>query len=255
MKLRILGCHGGSSLNHRNVTFLIDDRIALDAGSLAVGLTVEDQGAIETVLVTHSHLDHVGDLGTFCDTRAQMGTRELLIAGMRETIEALKAHFFNDVLWPDFVKISMGSGPTVVLRELSLEEPVRLSGLRVTPISVDHTVPSCGFLISDDAGTLAYTGDTGPTERFWEVLNELTDLRALITEISFPNRMAELALASGHLTPDMLRDQLAKLDDTLDVPIWVYGMKPVFVEEIESEMAGLGNGNLRGLAGHTEVEI
>lgn len=254
MKLQILGCHGGSSLHHRNVTILVDGRVALDAGSLATGLTVDEQARVEAVLVTHSHLDHVGDLGTFCDTRSQMERPAVRIAGMAETIDALRKHFFNDVLWPDFARISGADGPALVLQVLALEEPVRMCGMRVTPVSVDHSVPSCGFLVSDGEGTLAYSGDTGPTERFWAVLNELTDLKAIITEVSFPNRKQDLAAMSGHLTPATLRDQLDKLDDGLDVPILIYGMKPAFIEEIESEMALL-DGNVRGLAGVRELDI
>ena len=255
MKVRILGCHGGASIRHRNVTFVIDDRVALDAGSLAGALTVDEQVAIETVLVTHSHLDHVGDLGTFCDTRAQMAADELLIAGLGETIEALQAHFFNDVLWPDFQKISLGDRFTVRLQRLVPEERVELSGLRVTPIEVNHTVPSCGFLVSDGAGTLAYSGDTGPTDRFWQAVGEERDVRALITEVSFPDRMTELATASGHLTPTLLGAELEKLAGADDVPTWIYGMKPAFVDEIEAELGAMGRTNLRVLSGVGELRV
>ena len=255
MKVRVLGCHGGASLHHRTVTFLIDDRLALDAGSLAGGLTVEEQARVEAVLVTHAHLDHVSDLGTFCDTRAQQERPALVIAGIPETIDALRTHFFNDVLWPDFAQISIGAGPALVFRELALEEPIRLAELTIRPVPVDHSVPSCGFLVSDGEASLAYSGDTGPTERFWEAVNGLSDLKGVITEVSFPNRLEELARVTGHLTPATLQAQLAKLAAPGDVPVFVYGMKPLFVEEIESEMAELGSGNVRILSSMLELQL
>jgi len=239
MRLRVLGSHGGTSRHHRGVAFLLQDRIAVDAGSLASGLSLEEQSRIETILVTHSHMDHVGDLGAVCDIRSQQGGSTLVIAGLPVTIDALRKHFFNDILWPDFTRIPLESGPTLAFRELRPEETVELSGLSVLPIMVDHSVPSCGFFLAEvgaRGGTLAYTGDTGPTERFWEVFNARPGAKALITEVSFPNRMRELAETTGHLTPASFAAQLRKLRPRPERGVYVYGMKPVFAEEILSEM-------------------
>ena len=95
----------------------------MDAGVLASALTLEEQSQIETVLVTHSHLDHVSDLGAMCDARALQDGGPLVVAAGKETVEALKTHFFNDVLWPDFSRIPGKDGPTLVYRELEPEVP------------------------------------------------------------------------------------------------------------------------------------
>ena len=255
MKLRVIGCHGGATSGHRNVSFVIDGRTAIDAGSLASGLTLEEQAALETIVVTHSHLDHVGDLASILDTRTQMNTRPVVVAAIQETIDALRAHYFNNVLWPDFEKIPMQAGPALNYRLLKPELPSQVDGLHITPILVDHSVPSAGLLIEDEAHLVAYSGDTGPTDRFWDALNERDNLRALITEVSFPNHMEELALLSGHLTPNMLRIELDKLERQPEQGIFIYGMKPLFVDAILEEMRPLESRGVRLLGTLDQLEF
>jgi len=255
MRLRVLGSHGGTSRDHRGVAFLLQESVAVDAGSLASGLSLEEQSRVGTILVTHSHMDHVADLGAVCDIRSQQGGDSLVIAGLRVTIEALRKHFFNDILWPDFTRIPLEHGPTLVFRELQPEVTVEIAGLSVLPVMVDHSIPSCGYFLGRGNSSLAYTGDTGPTERFWQVLNERAGVKALITEVSFPNRMGRLAGETGHLTPRSLAEQLEKIRVRPERGIFVYGMKPVFADEIRSEMAEIGAEGVELLATDRHYEI
>jgi len=57
------------------------------------------------MLVSHAHLDHIRDLATIADNRAQSKCPTLVVAGTAQTIAILKKHFFNGLLWPDFTKI------------------------------------------------------------------------------------------------------------------------------------------------------
>lgn len=244
MKVRVLGCSGGVSRHHQGVSFVLEDRLALDAGSIASGLTLDEQDEIGSVLVTHSHLDHVGDLGALADTRLQRGGEPLAIAATATTLEALRAHYFNDVLWPDFSTLPDHANPIVRYVEIHHEVPLVLEEFTALPVAVDHSVPSCGFLMGRsgacDDYTLAYSGDTGPTERFWQVVGYHPGIRALITEVSFPDRMHELATISGHLTTSAFARELEKLEPSDERRVFVYGMKPAFVEEITSELEELG---------------
>jgi 3',5'-cyclic-nucleotide phosphodiesterase len=253
MKLRVLGCHGGTSIRHRNVSFLIDGRVAMDAGALAMGLTLEEQVAVESVLLSHSHLDHVADLGAMADLSQQAGT-QLAIHGLIETIDALRNHFFNNVLWPDFTVIPNATTPTIELRDTPAEEPFHLGNLEVQAIRVDHSVPSCGYLVKNGRVALGYTGDTGPTERFWELAGAVPELAAVITELSYPSRMDELANISGHLTPFLFEEQIARLGRR-EVPIFVYGMKPLFEDEIKAELAQVDRANVHVLEPGEEIEL
>ena len=73
---------------------------------------------------------------------------------------------------------------------------------------MSHPVESCGFVISDGTASLAMSGDTGPTDKLWKVLNKTPNLKALLLETSFPNALQELADISGHLTPETLAAEL-----------------------------------------------
>ena len=85
MDLRIIGCHGGETPKHRTSAFVVDDRVAIDAGSLTSGMELKAQCALEAVLVSHAHLDHIRDLATIADNRNQNGAPSLVVAGTRAT--------------------------------------------------------------------------------------------------------------------------------------------------------------------------
>jgi 3',5'-cyclic-nucleotide phosphodiesterase len=245
MELRVLGCHGGETPKHRTSSFLLDGKVAIDAGAVTSMLTLEEQHAIETVLVSHAHLDHVRDLATLADNRCQQGGPTLVIAAIPETIEVLRRHFFNDLVWPDFSKIPAGgNGMTIAFEALAPERPTRLSGMDVTPVLVHHTIDASGFVVETPSGAIAYSGDTGPTTRFWERLNRQKDLRALLMEISFPDEHHRLAQVSGHHTPETLEAELRKLRDHRELPVLLYHIKPVFESRVEKELLRIRDRNL-----------
>ena len=64
MRVRVLGAHNLEAAGARHTCFLIDGVLAVDAGSLASSLTLEEQGGIRALLITHQHFDHVRDLPT-----------------------------------------------------------------------------------------------------------------------------------------------------------------------------------------------
>jgi 3',5'-cyclic-nucleotide phosphodiesterase len=167
-----------------------------------------------------------------------------VIASTPGTIAILKRHFFNDRLWPDFSKIPAPESPTVVFQNLKPEIETSLSGFQVRPILVDHAVEAAAFVVSDGTSALAYSGDTGPTERLWEVLQEQPNLRALIMEVAFPNERSTLARDSCHHTPKSLELELKKLGVARrDLPILLFHIKPVFQRQVEQQLAKLKTRN------------
>ncbi len=251
MELYVVGCHGGETPHHRASAFVLDSVIGIDAGSVTRGMSLADQAKLEVCLVSHSHLDHVRDLATLADNRCQMTCEPLVVAGTAATLASLKRHFFNNELWPDFTQISTSSGPVLKFLELDLEKPVELAGKRVRAVSVTHTIDTAGFIIEGDSGAFAYSGDTGPTDRFWELLSETPNLKALLMEVSFPNRESGLAKVSGHHTPATLAEDMKKLSQTSrsggakngqapeSLPTLLYHIKPVFQREVEIECSRL----------------
>jgi cAMP phosphodiesterase len=244
LELRVIGCHGGETPKHRTSAFVVDDRVAIDAGALTSGMELKAQAALEAVLVSHAHLDHVRDLSIIADNRCQMDCKPLIVAGTRATLGVLKKHFFNNLLWPDFSTIPSRRKPAIRYLELKAETPTMIAGYEVCAIPVSHTIDCSAFTVRGRHGTLAYSGDTGPTDRLWEVLNETDDLKALLMEVSFPNGQSRLARASGHHTPETLARDMKKLERRVDVPTLLYHIKPSFQREVERECASLRGLNL-----------
>jgi cAMP phosphodiesterase len=253
MQLRVIGCHGGESPKHRTCAFLLDGRLAIDAGSLTSGLDLSEQYKLEAVLVSHSHLDHIRDLATIADNRVQRGCPPLQIVGTKPTLDVLRRHFFNGVIWPDFSVIPSKDEPTIVYRPIPREKQTEICGFGVKAIAVTHSIDTSAFVIDHGGVAIAYSGDTGPTDRLWEVLNGEPKLRALLMEVSFPNDEQRLATLSGHHTPATLIRDLKKYDRPLDLPTLLYHIKPAFQREVESECAKLKGANLSVLTLGEEI--
>lgn len=247
MELRVLGCHGGETPRHRTTAFLLDERLAIDAGSLTSQLELAEQDRLEGVLLSHAHIDHIRDLATVADNRCQRECAPLQVFATGATIAHLRTHFFNGVLWPDFAAIPSTTEPTIRYVEIPVERPTDVLGYRVTPIDVNHTIESAAFIIDDGKGTIGFSGDTGPTDRFWEVLNQQPNIKALLMEVSFPDRETGLALVSGHHTPRTLLADLQKYRSPQDLPTLLYHIKPPFQAEVEQECAKLERVNLHVL--------
>lgn len=244
MDLRVIGCHGGETPKHRTSAFLINDELTFDAGSLTSGLELRAQCQLEACLVSHAHLDHIRDLATIADNRCQNGCEPLIIATTKGTISILKKHFFNNLIWPDFSVIPSVDKPTIRYLELRPEKPTAIAGHKVRAVMVDHTIEGCAFIVEGKDGAIAYSGDTGPTVRLWELLNEVSDLRALLMEVSYPNREQKLATISGHHTPRTLGVEMKKYRAPKDLPTLLYHVKPTFQSEVERECASLKGVNM-----------
>ena len=244
MQLRVLGCHGGETPKHRTSS-IVGDTVAIDAGAITSSLSLREQELIRSVLVSHPHMDHVRDLATLADNRCQQGGSTLEIVGIPATIDALRKHFFNDVIWPDFTRIDAKDGPTVRFVEVQANQVTEVDGYEVTPVLVNHTVDTSAFIIRRDGKSIVYGGDTGPTEELWKQINALEDLQALMMEDSFPNDEAGLAWASRHLTPQMLASELDKLTQSDGLPIMLYHIKPTFEARVLRELAKVRGRNLQ----------
>ena len=220
------------------------DEVAIDAGAITSTLSLREQERIRSVLVSHPHMDHVRDLATLADNRCQQGGSTLDIVGIPATIEALRKHFFNDIIWPDFTRIDAKDGPTVRFVEVHPNRVAEVDGYEVTPVMVNHTVDTSAFIIRQNDASIVYGGDTGPTDELWTHINALDDLQALMMEVSFPNDEAELAYSSRHLTPETLASELSKLEQRDELPILLYHIKPTFEARVLRELAKVQGRNL-----------
>jgi ribonuclease BN (tRNA processing enzyme) len=246
VKLRILGCSGGELPRHRTTCFLVDGRLAIDAGALTSSLPLDELLDVDDIVLTHSHLDHVKDVPLLSDLLVGRRRRPVRIHASTECARALRENVFNGLLWPDFTRIPDARKPVIEIHPFDPERPFKAGRYTVRPVLVDHPVESVGFVLSDGRTSIAVSGDTGPTVRFWEKVNAEKRLRALLVELSFPNALQPLADVSGHLTPRTLGGELEKLERN-GFPVLLYHLKPAYLAELKRELASLALPNVRVL--------
>ena len=253
MRIRVLGAHGGSTPRHRQTSFLVGDALALDAGALTQTLSLEEQGRLVAVLLTHAHLDHTASLPFLVENVFGRPGRPIEIAAPDDVLLSLRAHLFNDAIWPDFSRLPDHHEPTVTFRTLVPGVPADVGGIAVTPIPVTHVVPTYGYLLDDGAASVVFSGDTAPTEAIWAAARAARNLRAAFVECSFPDELAAIAEASKHLTPATLRAEVAKLP--AGIPVFLYHMKPPMVDRLAGQVAAFGGGRIRLLADGEELAL
>src|SRR5213594_3280772 len=119
MRIEVLGAHGGEMPGYRATAFRLDGRLALDAGGLAATLSIEELCRLEHVLITHPHLDHIKDLAFISDLICGRRKDPLRVHAAPGVVAALRTHFFNDIVWPDFTAIPTRSAPIIRLASLN----------------------------------------------------------------------------------------------------------------------------------------
>ena len=220
MKLRILGCSGGiGGESLRTTSLLVDDDVLIDAGTGVGDLPIEDLARIDHLFLTHTHLDHIACLPLMIDSVADRRSRPLTVYGAPAVLDILRKHIFNWLVWPDFAEVPSADSPFMRYQPIELLKPVTLGGRSFTPLPVDHTVPAVGYRLDSGAGSLVFSGDTGPCDAFWQAVNRIDNLRHVIIECAFPDREAPLAVLSKHLCPSMLASELRKLERPCEIHI------------------------------------
>jgi len=219
MILRVLGCSGGEAEGDRLTGLLVNGTVALDAGCLTMALKISEQVAIRHIFLSHSHLDHICTLPFYTKNIFGHIDVPVEIHALPETLDALRRHLFNDELWPDFSVIPSPDAPIIRYSEIEPGRVYEVEGLRITPVPVNHLVPTVGYLVEDDHSAFVFTSDTAETDAIYDAANGAKHLNLFITEASFPNEQDWLAEASKHLTPAKLGKELAKLKR--DVPVGV----------------------------------
>jgi ribonuclease BN (tRNA processing enzyme) len=235
-----LGTDADCSLQYLT-SFLINDTLAIDAGSLGFVRKPGEQARIKHVLLSHSHMDHLASLPILLEN--VYGDPTVVTVHASEwVLNCLQSDLFNDRLWPDFIRLSRKGEALLNTAVLNPFVPVHLDGLTITPVPVDHVVPTFGFIVEDGSVAVAISGDTGPTEEIWRRANALPNLKAVFLEVAFPNAMAGLAATAKHHTPRSAADEIRKL--RLPVPVFAYHIKARFREQVVKELQELGLPNL-----------
>jgi len=255
MRIRTLGCSGGIGAGSRTSAMLIDNDVLIDAGTGIGDLGLSDLNEIRHVFLTHAHLDHIAGLPMLIDANFEENFEQpVTVYAREETLEAIKAHLFNDVIWPDFAKIPNADRAILQYVVCNPGDTVTIDHRDFNAIDVSHSVPSLGFTVQNSGGVFAVSGDTKTNETLWPALNAVDDLRVLVIEVSFPNEQESLATTAGHYCPETMCRDLRRLRHNPE--IWLTGMKPGQEARILEQVLQAEPGkNIRMLSLGTIIDI
>lgn len=169
MKLTVVGCAG--SFPHADSPascYLLEHdgaRIVLDLGNGSLGalqqyVDLDDPDALQGVVLSHCHIDHMADLASLYVVRnyhPSVRFAPLPVVGPAETRERLVGIYGT----------ADPSALDAVLTFGSLDQsPVDLGPFRVEAVRAAHPVEAyCVRVTSTDGVSVTYSGDTGPTAR------------------------------------------------------------------------------------------
>lgn len=238
MKVRFVAstCGEVSELQYAS-SFILNNFVAIDAGSLGMAGTPLQQAAIRHVFLTHSHIDHIATLPTFLENAFDPEREAVAVYAAPTVLKSLQSHIFNGVIWPDFVRLTIRGHPLVRLVALEEETPIDVGTLTVTPVGVRHVVPTFGYIVTDGDSTVVFGADSGPTDRIWRLARKAPRPLSIFLEACFPNELKELACISGHLTPALVAEEIRKLPEA-DAVVATH-LKAKYRDQIVQELTAL----------------
>ncbi len=239
MIVRIIGGHGNVAKGFKATSYLVDDELLIDAGSVASGLTRFEQRRLNNILISHSHLDHIYELAFLADSFFEDQDKSFDIYTSQEARKNIIDHLFNDSIWPDFTTLDRPFKKILSFHEFESQKKLTLNNFSIIPVKVNHPAGAHGFIITNNKSddSLIFTQDTGPTNLIWELGLKVKNLKGIFTEVSFPNRLARIAKESCHHTPASLFKEINKMPK--DVPIVVGHLKPHMQDNIYQEVKDL----------------
>jgi HD-GYP domain-containing protein (c-di-GMP phosphodiesterase class II)/phosphoribosyl 1,2-cyclic phosphodiesterase len=209
--------------------------VVIDAGNILQGLNEKAQ-YIDHIFLSHTHLDHIVDIGFLADVYFDVRTKPITIYGLQGSIENLKKYLLNWEIWPDFSKIPLKNGGSncIEFRVIQPNEEIALDTVSLKAIKTEHTHSSCGYVITKNSSAIFFTADTFKCQNIWDEVNSNLKIKSVITDVSFTSNMRKLAVDSKHLTPELLNEDVKKLKRK-DVKIFVNHLKPIFIDKIKEE--------------------
>ncbi len=245
MKIKVLGCSGAEFPGHNPPAFLLDDDIVFDAGSLTNTLGEGDQAKLKDIFITHAHLDHIRGISFLADNIIVAKRKQRVnIISIPSVINTIKKNLLNDSLWPDFTMIPDYENAVLRYKELKAGQSIKINDYKITSYRVHHSVPAVGYLVEDsNKKRFFYTGDTGPNDSTWKKIGD-KKIHCLIIEASFPDKMKEMAIMTGHLTPQLLKEEIRKIKQ-MPEHIYITHPKPQHLKVIKAELERLKIKNLK----------
>jgi ribonuclease Z len=193
MHAQFLGTAGYHPNENRHTSGIIipdaspDDAFLLDAGTGTFRLLDIALPTNLHVFLSHAHLDHTCGLTFLFDVAWNRGLN-ITIYSEEKTLRAAN-QLFDSLLFP----LTNNYNCVVISPESSIE----IGGIDVSAYHLTHPGGALAFRFDWPRTSLAYVTDTAGDDRYFDFIRG-TDL--LIHECNFPDRLEELADASGHCT-------------------------------------------------------
>jgi len=234
--IKFLGVNGARTEDKGSTSIQISKRAVIDAGNLICGLG-DDMLDIDTIFISHSHLDHICDIPFLADEVIWQKNNPIKIYALKDTIESIRDHIFNNKIWPDFTKIKFPNSDKFVVELITIELDVTydMGDFSITPIKTNHLAGSCGYVVKQSNHGVFITADTYCSDRIWDVVNSDKSIHTLCIDVSFPSEYDKLAKDSKHLTPKLLKEEMNKLTRD-DLNISIMHLKPSFESRIYKEI-------------------
>lgn len=213
MHLRILGAHQSQTADYQYTSILVDGVLAIDAGSLASTLTLDEQLKVTDLLLTHQHWDHVKDIGGYGynllsarqSGQPAVGARVYCTREVRSTVIQ---HLLSEHFWMNFFAMPSEKNPIFAFQETGPDAQFSVGPYQVRSVPVPHSVPVQGYQITGPDGRSAYyTGDNGEgCGKAWATVRP----DVLITECTYSDAFVarEGGKLYGHLAPSFLQKEL-----------------------------------------------
>ena len=237
MDIQVLGAHNCESPNSKLISLLIDDTLAIDAGSLTSSLSFAAQQRLRAILLTHQHYDHIRDVLTLALNLA-LRNATINIYSIQPVYDILSTHLLDGELYPKFLE-QPPQNPTIKFTVIEAYKTNQIEGYGVLAVPVNHTEPAVGYQVtSSDGEVVFYTSDTGAgLANCWRYVSP----QLLIIEVTVPDSYEEFARKSGHLTPSLLKRELISFKEVKGYlpPVIVVHMSPNLEEEIAAEVAAV----------------
>ena len=235
MLIKFLGAHNSESKDTSFVSFLIDDILAVDAGSIASNLSFSEQRKIKAILLTHGHYDHIRDIPSFAFNNFD---HTIKVFAPNHTLNILSSHLVDGIIYPEFTKKIpfFLEKPTLKYVPLETFMTINIEGYKVLTLPVNHTITTVGFQItSADGKKIFYTGDTGPgLSALWQHISP----NLIIVDVTFPNKLENRAINSAHLCPKFLKKELIEFHNIKGYfpQVFIIHLSPNFEKEIKNEI-------------------
>ena len=110
---------GRASDRQHLLCIVIDDQVAIDAGSLAFSCTELQRRQVRDIVLTHTHLDHIAGLPMFVDDLFSSLERPICVHATREMIDILEKHVFNWAVYPRFSELTNAKGKVLEYHEFA----------------------------------------------------------------------------------------------------------------------------------------